>query len=882
VSWITRLRNRWRERDLADEFDDELRFHLHARVEANRRRGLTPAEAHTEARRHLGNLTRTKEEMRDARVATWLDGLGGDVRHGVRVLRRQPLLTCLVVLTLSLGIGANAAIFSAFEALLLRPLPYSEPDQLVLLIDGNRGERGVTSPTIPELLDVRAASRTLSAVAYFDTRDFQITGGDEPQRVIGARVDPSLLSMLGVRPERGRLFDQGDRAIVGSPSDATIVVLSYGLWRRNFGADPNIVGRTLTLNGASHEIVGVLPETFGFEYLGAATVDLYLPYPASPAYTSRAGEFANVRRVNALARLARGATVDMAIAELGSIATTMAEAHANLYRARNTGADSGFFMSVIPLRESLTQSSRPILLMLLGAVGLLLLIACVNTAQFLLAQAIDREPEVAVRAALGAGRARLLRQFIVEALLLTGAGGVIGVGQAAWLARILSGLVPRNTVVIGQIGFNGSALLFLTATTVLTAVCCAIVPALRFSRGDLARRFGTRGASQGRGWLREMFIAAEVAMSVVMLASAGVLLQSLHALQREQGGFSTDRVSVMRIRGFAQQLGDVYARYVEGISNVSGVEAVGAASGVLPNRPSVNFTVVGAAAEASSEARQQSSYQIVSGGYFSVMGIPVVAGRVFTDDDATGKPPVAIVNRALAERYFPDGAVGRQIRSGEGPRAATMTIVGVVGNVRSPFQVGDVPQLYVSYQQQGEPNMALIVRTSPGTPLPLAPLKQAIWSVDSRQAVFGVERLDELIAFATARQRALAILIGGFAILALAISLSGIYAVVTCLVSQRFKEIAVRRAIGATAADVVRSLAAPTLRWALVGLAVGAIGAVSSTRLLRAAVTGVLPLEVSLMSIVTASYFVVVLIVVALASRGALRIDPAAALRGDG
>jgi predicted permease len=559
----------------------------------------------------------------------------------------------------------------------------------------------------------------------------------------------------------------------------------------------------------------------------------------------------------------------------------MAATHPNLYESRGAGSSSGFFMSAIPLRESLTASSRPILLMLVGAVGLLLLIACVNTAQFLLAQAIDREPEVAVRAALGAGRGRLMRQFVVEALLLTGAGGLLGVAQAAWLARLLSGLVPRGTLVVGEVGIDGSALLFLTVTTILTAVCCAIVPALRFSRVDLARRFETRGASHSRGRLREIFIAAEVAMSIVMLAGAGLLLQSLYELQRAQGGFSTDRVSVMRVRGFAQQPGDVFARYVDGISSVGGVEAAGAANGVLPGRPSVNFTIIGSAANTASEARQQSSYQIVSGGYFSVMGIPLVSGRLFVDDDTVGKPPVAIVNRELAERYFPDGAIGRQIRSGEGPRAATMTIVGVVGNVRAPFQVGDVPQLYVSYQQQGEPNMALLVRTAPGVALPLAQIKRAIWSVDSRQAVFGVGSLDEQVAFATARQRALAILLGGFAILAAAISLSGIYAVVTYLVSRRFKEIAVRRAIGATAPDVIRSLAAPTLRWTVVGLVAGAIGAFSGTRLLRAAVTGVLPLEPSLMSVVAASYFVVVMVVIAVASRGALRIDPASALRGD-
>ena len=299
--------------------------------------------------------------MREARVATWLDGLGGDFRHGVRVLRRQPLPTALVVLTLSLGIGANAAIFSVFEAVLLRPLPFAEPDRLVLLTDGQRGERGMTSPTIPELLDVREASRTLDGVAFFDTRDFQIAGGEEPQRVLGARVDPSFLSMLGVRPERGRLFDQNDRALAGSPSDAAIVVLSNGLWRRNFGADPSVVGRTLDdqwreprdrRRAAGHVLVS-----------GTSA-----PRPSTSTSrirrrrrTRRALESSPTCDASMRSRASHPATtVDTARAELGSIAGAMAAAHPDLYPTRGAGADSGFFMSATPLRESLTQNSRPI------------------------------------------------------------------------------------------------------------------------------------------------------------------------------------------------------------------------------------------------------------------------------------------------------------------------------------------------------------------------------------------------------------------------------------------------------------------------------------------------------------------------------------------
>ena len=880
MSWFSRLRNRWREDDLAREFDDELRFHIASRTEANVRRGMSPDEAALEARRHLGNLTRTREEMRDVRVLTWLDGLAGDLRHGVRVFARHRVLTGLVVVTLSLGIGANAAVFSVFEAVMLRPLPYPAADRLVLLLDQRRDVRGLTSPTIPELMDVRGSSRTLDGVTFFDTRDFQIVGSDEPQRVIGARIESTFLPLLGVRPELGRTFAEEDLR----NGNTAIVLLGNGLWRRNFGSDPAVIGRTVNLNGTSHEIIGVLPEGFSFGYLSSASVDLYVPYPSSSDYMSRAGQFANVRRVNALARLAPGVALESAALELDGIARSLALTHPDLYGPATPGADPGFTIAATPLREALTQNSRPVLLMLLGAVVLVLLIACVNTAQFLLAQALDREPEVAVRSALGAGRGRLIRQFVSEALLLAGAAGLMGLVQALWLMRVLRGLVPRGTALVGRIELDGRVMLFLISVTIGTALACALVPALRFSQPNLASRLETRGAGRSRGRLRHAFIAIEVAMSVVLLASAGLLLRSLHELPRAQGGFSSDRVTVLRIRGIGggPPLGDMYARYLAQVAQVSGIDAVGATNAVLPGRPSVSFTIAGDASDQAARTRQQASYQIVSGGYFRALGITLEAGRLFTDEDAAGRPPVAIVNREMAQRFWPDGnPIGAQIGAGEGPRAATMTIIGVVGNVRPLFQIGDVPQIYVSYRQQSEPNMAFVVRATPGFDPSIAAIKQAIWSVDSRQAVFGIDRLESLLSEATASQRAIASLIGGFSALALAMSISGIYTVITYLVSRRVKEIAVRRAIGASSGDVMWSLASSTLRWSIAGLTVGVVGAVASSRALRAAVAGVLPLDATLMAVLTTAYVIVVVVAVAAAARGALRIDPAAALRGD-
>src|SRR6185503_14577794 len=606
--------------------------------------------------------------------ATLLEGLAGDLRHAWRVCARQPLLTGLVIVTLSLAIGANAAVFSVLQAVLLRPLPYQNADRLALVVEGRRGDRSLSSPTVPEMLELRAASRSLDRLTFFDSRDFQIIGGDEPERVAGARVEPSFLSTLGVRPEAGRIFGEGD-------AGREIVVLSSGLWRRNFGGDRSVIGRTLSLNGTPHEIVGVLPDTFSFGYLSPASIDLFIPYPMSAEYTSRTGEFAGVRRVQAVARLANGVSLEAASAELATIATAMAAQYPQAYKGSGAN-NAAFFMTVQPLEEWRANQSRPVLVMLVGAIALVLLIACANTAQFLLAQAIEREPEVAVRSALGANRARLLRQFVSEGVLITGVAGAFGVLQAVWLTNVLRSLIPRGTPLVSDIAVDAGMVLFLLTVTLASGVACSLAPALRFARTDVVQGFNTRGASAHRSRLRQAFITAEVAMSLVLLVGAGLLLSSLLALQREQGGFSTDRVTSMRIRGMDSggTTGEVYGRYLQEIARVPGVDAVGMASSVMPGRPGTAFTIEGASGTAADLARQRASYQIVSSGYFATLGIPLETGRFFNEDDAAGRPPVAVVNREMARRFWPDGnPVGRRIRAGDGPRNATMTVIGIAG-----------------------------------------------------------------------------------------------------------------------------------------------------------------------------------------------------------
>ena len=869
MSWLRRFLNRWREDTLRREFDAELGFDLERRTVANIRRGMDADDAAREARRRFGNVTRAREDMRAARVATWFDGLDCDLRYAVRVFARHPLITVLTVLMLSLGIGANAAVFSVFEAVLLRPLPYPAADRLMLLLEPAAGGRGLTTPTVPEALDIRNSSRSFDAVTFFDTRDFQTTGGAEPERVIGARVETSLLNMLGVRALLGRTFDAADSA----NSSGSIVILGQGFWRRSFGGDPRVVGRTLSLNGEPCEIVGVLPETLAIGPFLPPSIDLYLPYPSSPDYMSRTGAFASVRRVTALGRLRPGVSPSEASAELRTVSAAIAAAHPEAY------AQSGLSIVAQPVRELMTRTSRSVMLLLLGLVALMLLIACVNTAQFLLAQSIEREPEIAVRRALGASRSRLVRQCLSEVLLLTFAGGLAGVVQALWLTNVLRTLVPSGMALVGEITLDRTALLVLFFVTLLCAIVSAAVPATRFADSESAGRFELRTTTRGSGRLRHAFIAIEIAMSVVLLCGAALLVRSLYEITQAQSGFSSERVTVLRLRGIGGTLGDTYVRYLEHVARVNGIESVGLSNSVFPGRPSVSFTRVGDTADTATLSQQQATYQIVSGGYFATLGIPLESGRLFTDDDDAKRPRVAIVNREMAQRFWQGNPIGRQVRAGDGPRAATMTIVGVVGNVRPPFQIGDVPQMYVPYRQQSDPNAALIVRTAPAERLPLPAIKQAIWAVEPRQAVFNVETLDAQLLRAVSSQRAIATLTGGFAGLAVVISVCGIYTVVAYLVRRRFKEIAVRRAIGADSRDVLWSLAGPTLRWATVGLLAGAAGAVVATGALRAAIAGIVPLDAALTAAVTASYLLVVLLVVAAAARTALQIDPAAALR---
>jgi putative ABC transport system permease protein len=821
--------------------------------------------------------------MREARVLLWIDNLRQDLVHGARMFRRQPTITALVVLTLSLGIGANATIFSLLHAAILRPMSFLEPDRLVFLVEGSRTEGTTNRPYTPAVMDVRARSRTLESVSYFAENTYQVSGGTEPERISGVSVEASFFEVVGARPAHGRLFRRADATAGGRRGGAgAVVVISDALWRRSFDADPAVIGRPLNVDSEPHVIVGVLPPDFSLYGIGPWIADIYVPAnSASPAMTWTGAEAANyVPRTTAVARLAREVEIEAASAELEALAAVIAAEHPNTFGTAGSSPRADYFMRAEPIGNI---EGYDLLYVLFGAVAFVVLIACANAIQFLLAQAIQREPEVALRTALGARRMRLVRQFLSEALLLLIAVGALALLQTVWLIAVIRSLIGPGPVT-EYVVINVPVLRFLAGVTVATIIASSLMPALRFSRAEWAPRLASRGVRH-RNRSRHLLIGVQIALSFVLLVGTGLVLRSTLQLQRRDRGFSTDDVSVMSMRGIGERslLPLTHRRILEQVAGVPGVEHV-AISSMQPagyEGHSAQFAVVAASAQAAG-ARQTAWYDIASPDFFDVLRIPLVAGRVFTASDTVGAEPVAIINREIAERFWPEGSpLGHRIVAGQGDRLATMTIVGVVGNVTPLFQRRPVPQIWAPYLQQTERSVTLWIRMARDVSLPTMAIKKAVWSIQPDQALFNVSSLDQVVWDSTSTHRIVTGLIGSFAVLAMVMSLAGIYALIVFLTSRRLKEIAIRRAIGASQSDILWLLGRQTLRSSIAGLALGAGGAYLATRAAQATIPGLLPLDTPTVALIGAVYLVVVCVAMGLATIKALHVDPASALRAE-
>lgn len=865
------------------EVDEELEFHLTIVAADLVARGWSAADAAREARRRFGDLEYTRQYCyrEDAFRAgeslrmTLLDELTQDLRYAGRALRRAPGFGAVALLTLALGIGANVAVFSVVRAVLLTPLPFADVDRLVRVWHANHTtatERNVVSE--PDFEDWRRQSRTAEAMGGYFFADglsgMNLTGEGTPERISAALVTSGFFETLRPHPLLGRTLAPDDQ----SPGRNRTVVLGHALWSRRFNRDSSIVGKTIQLNAQPFTVVGVMPPAFA--YPAENGLDAWIPLGFfGPDDIGRAR---GARFLSVVARLRPGVAAERFRAELKAIAGANARAY-----PENAGWDD---VTILPLRDSIVGEVRRPLVVLLGAVLLLLLITCVNIAGLLLARATAREGELAVRAALGAGRRRIVRQLLTESMLLSLFGGALGVGLAvASLRAVRSGglAVPG----IATAGIDPAMLLFAVGISAGCGILFGLLPALRAARPSLQQslRADARGAAGGRGQrLRSGLVFAEVALAVMLVVGAGLATKSFGRLIAVDPGFRADRALVAMMSVGDNHEGperlDYYYRVLDAIADVPGVSAVGAVRD-LPTRgigEGGRVNAIGSTLRTDQLPMMQ--FHQVSEGYFKAMGIPLREGRFFSRTDRSPRPLVAIINEELGRRLWPGATsyVGKSLDFGNLP----VPIVGVVGNIRQAgFAAPSEPTVYLHAIQSFRSRMSIVARTK-GDPLQVAgAVRRAIWSVDPTQTITQVTTLADVVGRSVARQRALAWLLGLFGIIGLTLGALGIYGVLAFSVAQRRKEIGVRVALGASPGEVMRMILRQGFGLAAGGVIAGVLGA----RLLTRSMQGML-FDIEPNDLTTFVQVIVVLLGAAtlaswLPARRALRIDPIAALRAD-
>ena len=796
-----------------------------------------------------------------------------DIRYAIRLLVRAPGFAFVAIMTLALGIAANTAIFTVVNALLIRPLPYPAAERLVMVWQDLRARGGPADEwaTPGNYADWRKETAMFEQLAVITNWRPTLTGGTEPEPLTGEQVSHEYFSVLGVAPRLGRSFVQADDV----PNAARVVMIGHGLWQRRFGADPSIIGRPIALNGEPHEIVGVMPE--GFRPIVAGAAEVWRPLRLNTATPARG---AVVLRV--VARLPEGVPLDRARTAAASLAAQLEAAHPQF------NEKSG--INITTLRERVVGEIEPGLLALLGAVGFVLLIACANVANLLLARGSVRRRELAVRAALGAGRGRVLRQLVTESLLLAAAGGVAGLLLGVWAVDALVALAPANAPRVGEIGLDVTVLAFAATLTLATGLLFGLAPALQYTRGaDVtnALKDAGRGSTAGSGHLlRRALIAAEVALALMLLTGGGLLLQTFVRLQAADLGFDPRNVLIgfvnpPRAAGYdtAAKHRAFYDRALELVSALPGVEKAAMAS-VLPlsGDSDMSFLIDGRPAPRLPSDTPVTWYRLVSAGYFDTMAIPVRLGRAFHSGEAA---PSVVVNETFVRTFFPgEDPLGRRIRFGSGVDSPWFTIVGVAGDVKvRGAREGARVETYIPYWQFTEPGMTIILKAA-GNPAPLAgPMKQAVYSIDRNVPVSGVTTLSQMVGDSIEQPRFFATIAVAFAILAVTLAAVGIYGVMAYAVSQRTTEIGVRMALGATAADVFRLIVGDGLRIALLGVAAGVAGSLLVARWLTTLLFGVRPGDPATLAATAILLLGVAAAACFIPARRATAVDPIEALR---
>ncbi|HEX5475714.1 MAG TPA: ABC transporter permease [Vicinamibacterales bacterium] len=792
-----------------------------------------------------------------------------DLRYAARLMVRAPGFTLVAAATLAIGIGATTAIFSVIDGVLLQPLPYPDAARLVTLWQDMHARGGPAREwaTPGNYVDWRAQTDVFSGVFAVRGWPASLTiAGEAPEALRGAEVTPEYFDVLRVPPMLGRGFRPAD----GVPKAARVVVLSHALWQTHFGSDPHVVGRTILVGGEPHEIVGVMPARFSGPILPRATV--WRPLQLNTASPSRGAIV-----LRAVGRLRPDVTVEQSSAALSTLARRLAQT----YPESNTKV--GF--QIVPLRDQIVGGVRTPLLVLLGAVGFVLLIACVNVASLLLARASRRGREIAVRVALGAPRARVVRQLLTESLLLAAFGGVAGVLLGLWGVSGLVALAPAGVPRLDAVHMNGAVLGFAALLVVVTGIAFGFAPAWQASDVAPALKDGGRGGGMAAGGrTRRVLIVSEVALALMLLVGGGLLLRTFLALQRVDLGFVPDHVMTVTLntppKTYQAQpkLIAFYRRVLDEAQGLPGVQTA-ALSSIVPlngGDSDTDVEIEGRPAPASPADQPTAWYRLVSATYFDAMGIPLRQGRGFAAGEAA---PVVVVNEALARKYWPGAnAVGQRLRPGG--RAPWFTVVGVVGDVKvRGAQAADRVEVYVPFWQMSEPGSNLVLKMSGDPSLVVKPLKQLVARIDPAVPLAGAATMRDLVAASVDEPRFYALLVGLFGVLALALAAAGIYGVMSYVVAQRTAEIGVRMALGARSGQVFGLVVGDTVKLTLLGIAIGAAGAAALSRSLHRLLFGVPAADP-----LTFGATGVVLLLVALAAsyvpaRRAMRIDPIRALR---
>jgi predicted permease len=879
-----RLRSLARRKRVEDDLEKELRFHLEQQVEENLAAGMPPAEARRAALRKLGSVAQIQEECRDMRRTDTLETLGRDLRYALRSLGKTPGFTAVILLTLALSIGANSAIFSVIDGVLLRPLPYPEGDRIVRVFFHSS-----SYPKFPlnpfDFRDFRRLIGSFESLAGFTRADLQLSGNGQPERFTGFAVTAGFFHVLGLHPARGREFGASDEI----PGNEQQAIISDRLWRGRFGADPNIVGRKITLDSRPFTIAGVMPpgtDHPGNEYNGVAhgeTVDIWWPFAFRGDPNQRGSHYMEV-----IGRLKKGKTAAQAQAEMDAMIARV--------NRQNPGALGGWQALVVPLYQEIVGPSERMLLVLLGAVGLVLLIACANAANLLLARATARQREMAVRTALGAGRSRLVRQMLTESLLIAFLGGACAIAVAVAGVRAMVALLPADFPRADTIHVNVAVFGFTLLVALGTGILFGLAPALQAARTDVqdALRAGGRGAGSNRGHLRlrSVLVVGEVSLACLLLIGAGLMLRSFVHLLRADPGFRPEHLLTARVAlpdAAYKPLETLrfWSRLTERLDSVAGIRTAGVGTDLPWTGYDDNvsgFTIEGKKPAAGQDFRAR--YHVASPGYFRAMGIPLIGGRFFTAGDDMKAPLAMIVNQSMARRYWPgENAVGKRITFDDHPKEKDwMTIVGIVGDVKDkPDSPAAEMALWWAIQQTpvSVNNMAVAVRGSAGAAMLANDLREAVRQLDPNLAIANILPMDNIADANVSTPRFALFLVALFAGLALTLAAIGIYGVISYAVSQRSHEFGLRMALGARPADVQRLVAGQGLKLASMGVALGLLGALALGRVMWSLLFEVSATDPATFISVAAAAIAVAALACYLPARRATAVDPANALRSE-